>query len=262
MLFLIEGNDFIWKKATIDWAATKWPTREMIWADEVEEKWLVAYLDVRDYIIVRNSEELGDLTAELLKSWRNRNLVFEGTELKSSTFKRRLQKLGTWVQCEAGSSGTAGKVEFLAERMGMVDLGKQYRHQFNSVSDAYWFFTLTKLGANPAPPQRLRETLAWKLLFYDPGMLNFTVSELITTIRGLSRMTMLNREGANKWRLVQEALRIDPGQVGGLYGVSLRLADNAEELNRVLARALRLSRLLEEAEGADIPMELLYLKIR
>lgn len=262
MLFLIEGDDYIWKLSVMEWAvaAYKWPSREIIYADEVEEKWLVSQLNVRNNIVIRNSQVLTDMAGDRVKDWRTKDFIFETAGMQSCKLKRRIQRIGKWVQCAPGSDELPQKIEILADRMGLPSLGKKYARAFTSLTDAYWYLTLWKLGLHKDLPSRMRHSLAWRMSQWDPALVDHSLDELITTMRAVAKMSVLARQGENKWRLVQEAIRIDPTQVSGLYAVTMRMADNSEETNRFLSRAVAMSSLLEE--GTDAPIEYAYLRLR
>lgn len=262
MLFLIEGEDYIWKLSVMEWAvaAYKWPSREVIYADEVEEKWLVSQLNVRNHIVVRNCHVLTDMAGDRVKDWRTKDFIFETTGMQSCKLKRRIQRIGKWVQCVPGSEELPQKIEILADRMGLPALGKKYARGFSSLTDAYWYLTLWKLGSHKDPPGRMRHSLAWYMSQWDPAIVSHSLDELILTVRGLAKMSIQARLGKSKWELVQEAIRTDSTQVSGLYAVTMRMADNVEETTHFLNRAVALSTLLEE--GYDPPMEYAYLRLR
>jgi hypothetical protein len=74
------------------------------------------------------------------------------------------------------------------------------------------------------------------------------------------KIAMLSKLGESKWRLVQEARRIDHSQVVGLYGAGMKVRERNDVAELLLGRMAVMSRLFEEERL--VPVEYLYLKLR
>lgn len=257
MLVLVEGTDYIAKKATIKWFKSQWSGVETIWTGDHTPEWVASYVVMHDNLVIRNSESMVDMLENYLKQNRNKNWLFEAIDLPSSTFKRRMQRLGQWIQCIPGSEETKQKIQAMAKQFGFPP---DAATGFLSLTEAYRHFVVAKLTSTPLQIDR-RQSDIWDLIFWRKGMLNLQVPDIITIMGGLARLIVLSREqNANKWRLVQECARIAPLHVNELYGASSYLISHPAMVEQFLDRAFALSKIVEEEPTT--PVSYLYCKLR
>lgn len=257
MLVLVEGTDHICKKATIDWFKQEWKETETLWSSDYEPAWVASYVVMHNNLIVRGAEPVVDMLENHLKPNRDKNWLFEAEELPSSTFKRRVQRMGTWVQCIPGSEETKAKIAAMARQMGF---SPDSASGFLSLTEAYRHFVVAKLTSSPLKTDS-RQSDIWDLVFWRQGIKNLSISEIVSIIGGLSRLVYLSREqGANKWRLVQECARIAPLHVNEMYGCAMYLINHPSLLEQFLDRVLKLSAILEEEPTTPVSYLLCKLK--
>lgn len=240
MIVLLEGNDYIWKKATIDWFKSKWSSWEVIWASDHDSAWVASYVVMGDNLIIRNAENLPEYLAEHLKPNRARNWLFEVEEIPTSEFKRRIQRLGQWLRCLPGTEAKE-KIDDLGRQLGFESTSKL----FNTLTEAYQHFMIARLSEAPLKIEERRSRI-WDVVFWRSSISQLPVKDVVLIMGGLSRLlNLIAEKSANKWRLVQECIRIDPYRVNEFYGASTYLLNNQHHSVLFLKRALALSDLLE-----------------
>ncbi len=251
MLHLITGNDFVWVKAEIQRATRGWPHVELVWADEVTEEWLVGYAVAREHLVIRQAHVLGEPVAREIKEWRRRQLVFVAPTMPPSRLKRRLCRVGKWVDCRIGSPRHRAK---LAEFARSLDLPRDAVRDALSLSDVFWIYMRTVLGA-PSVRARVKPR-AYALSDWDVSLLSLTLSEWVDLLTGVVRVALKHAMGRRKWELVQEALRYSPpGEVSAVYAVGVRASKES-----LFERCLALSLLYEQSD--EVPVAYVYLKLR
>lgn len=262
MIFLVTGTDYIWKMAFIEWATEKWQKPyEQIWADEVEEGWLRTYIEQKNELVIRNAEVLKDTMVERITDWRPKDLIFESPDMPSGALRRKLVRAGRLVECMPGHEHIKTRVIELAKRMGCQSIAERVRRNVTSMTEAYWAFHMWRLGVAPeAAAWQDRRSYPGAVLKWEEAVLNKSVEDLLMIVRGLVRISLLIKEGQNKWRVVQEAINLDHTQVGPLYGEGVNLSES-EELRKSLLRRMRvISQVLEDEPTT--PIEYVYLVAR
>lgn len=257
MIFLVEGSDYIWKRAVITWASSSWPEKEQLWAEDLHENDLISYINVRNHLVIRNAHVLTDAGAgKRVKDWRSKALVFEADKLPPSTFRRRLLRVGRHIQCLPGSPETESKLRLLANRMGLSEAASLRR--FYTVTDGYWHLLKRSLGVDERVIKE-RPT-PWDVLRWDKKITKLSVDELVRMITAIARGYNLVAQGAKKWNVIQELLRFDKTHLNALYGCIQELIENRKLTEQFLARVLRMSKLFEEFP--DPPIEFLFLRLK
>jgi hypothetical protein len=120
VLYLVTGDDIIRKRFVIAGITRKWGRKpEVLWADEVEESWLLSYMADSDHLILRNCSRLTDLTGERIKDLRDKHIVFETEEMPAGRLRRRLKRLGKSVDCKIGGRDVKENIAIVAAKIGL-----------------------------------------------------------------------------------------------------------------------------------------------
>lgn len=255
----------MWKRLVINGIIKRWPRYERLWVSEIEEGWFISYVEDNDYLVLRGCDELTQKTAGVVLGWREKHLIFEAEDMKpgKGSLRGKLMRVAKKVECTDGSLKAKEMVDTLALKMAIGGDVVDEIKRLGSVTKAFWYFQLYQMGMDLKRYLKVesrRQMAPWDVLWWRAGVLKMKRYDLLRTARGMAQIAGLALDGANKWRLVQEAKRIDHTQIGGLYGAGKALADDATLRLAFLERMRKVSNVLEDYKYA--PIEYLYLTAR
>lgn len=226
---------------------SSWRRSETIWADSVKESWLQHYLDGTDCVVIRRADKLSDSFSERLKGWKHRNFVFVAEKVHSAAFNRRMGRLGKRKECSAASKGREEAVRIMCEQIG-VKLSDRAASRL-TVTDAYW--TLEKarmLGIKPEVLLERQSSAMMALVDWNERVMDMTPDEVAWRAGCVMAVARLMKDGESKWRVVQEAIRLAPGEVSAAYVAGSKLVEDERKIEALVARMELLSEAAEETE--------------
>lgn len=255
MIYLILGNDYIWRKLIINNIVKTWPTKEVVWADQVDANWLIRYLSSANHIVVKNASAIASRIEGKLLAWRDRDMIFTDDEVESGTFKRRISRMGKRKNCTSDApdkdAAVAAIFASLKVQAPKSAIGKM------SVTQAYWTAQLSVLTKQSVDDLLKREAYPMlSVVDWNASISKFTLEELLGKISVLFAGARLIYGSQTKWRLVQEFIRIAPGEVNGAYAGATRLMESPDKIKALGKRALKISKILEDGEP---PTSMVYL---
>lgn len=247
MLYLVVGEDWVWKKLVLKTVTKGWKDPEVVWADSVTESWLSSYIDVGNNLVVKRADNLSDKFSVSLKGWRGKNVAFVAEDMRSGSFKRRVGRLGRKKDCSSKARDRAATVVLMCKKFG-VKVSEQAASRL-TVTEAYWLIQKARmLGANPETLLERSESQMAAVVTWNQLLLKMPITELARRAGCLASAHRLLKAGQSKWRVVQEATRLAPGEVAAMYAAALRLSDDQRRFDLLARRMELLSELAEEAE--------------
>lgn len=212
----------------------------------VKESWLSSYIDGGDNIVVKRADGLSDQFAVRLKLWKHKNILFMAEDMKSGTFKRRIGRLGKKKDCTARAKDRLDTVKIMCKQMG-VRLSDRAASRL-TVTEAYWLIEKARmLGLRPESLLEREDSLMRAVIDWTPRILSMTVRDIVRRAGCVVIAHRMLQSGETKWRVVQEATRLAPGEVTAMYVAGLYLGEHEQRLKALVNRMETLSKIAEEA---------------
>lgn len=222
----------------------------------MEEGWLLSYLDNADNVILQKSDSLSDRFAERLKSWKTRSFIFVAEDMKSGSFKRKISRLGKKKECSAKATDRQIMVSLLLAQSKMEV--KERLVDKLTVGAVYWLIERARLTETSLDELVRREELPMlNIVEWDSAVYRMPTKDLLWRVACVIAALRLLKTGESKWRVVQEAIRMAPNEVSGMYAGGLRLSESTEKTVLLGKRMQLVSTLVED--GVAPPASFIYL---